>query len=55
MLNFPYLFAAFSVIWVVIFLYTLIVARQQRTLAREISMLRQMVEKTTAKKSEISS
>ena len=40
-----YLFAAFSVTWVVIFLYLLSLARRQRTLTQEIDMLRRMIEK----------
>ena len=40
----PYLFAAFSVVWVVIFLYTLSISRRQRELSREVEALRRMTE-----------
>lgn len=40
----PYLFAAFSVVWIVIFLYTLSISRRQRELSREVETLRRMTE-----------
>ena len=40
-----YLFAAFSIVWIVIFLYVLSVSRRQRELAREVERLRQMTHK----------
>ena len=40
-----YLFAAFSIVWIVIFLYVLSISRRQRELAREVEMLRQMAQK----------
>ena len=40
----PYLFAAFSVVWIVIFLYTLSISRRQRELSREVEALRRMTE-----------
>lgn len=40
----PYLFAAFSVVWIVIFLYTLSISRSQRELSREVEALRRMTE-----------
>ena len=43
----PYLFAAFSVVWIVIFLYTLSISRRQRELSREVETLRQMTEEGT--------
>ncbi len=42
-----YLFAAFSVVWIVIFLYTLSISRRQRELSREVAMLRRMAEEQT--------
>ena len=38
----PYLFAAFSVVWIVIFLYTLSISRRQQELSREVEALRRM-------------
>ena len=35
-----YLFAAFSVTWIVIFFYLLSLSRQQRNLSREIDLLK---------------
>ncbi len=43
-----YLFAAFSIVWIVIFLYTLSISRRQRELSEEVEMLKQMVEKKTS-------
>ena len=43
----PYLFAAFSVVWIVIFLYAFSISRRQRELAREVETLRQMTEERT--------
>ncbi len=40
----PYLFAAFSVVWLVIFLYALSISRRQRELSRELETLRRMTE-----------
>ncbi len=42
-----YLFAAFSVVWIVIFLYTLLISRRQRELSQEVEMLRRMTEERT--------
>jgi CcmD family protein len=39
-----YLFAAFCVTWLVLFLYLLSISRRQRMLSREIETLRQMIE-----------
>ena len=39
-----YLFAAFSIVWIVIFLYTLSISRRQQELSREVETLRQMTE-----------
>ena len=43
----PYLFAAFSVVWIVIFLYTLSISRRQQELSREVEALRRMTEEKT--------
>ena len=43
----PYLFAAFSVVWIVIFLYVLSISRRQRELSREVETLRRMTEEQT--------
>ena len=43
----PYLFAAFSVVWIVIFLYALSISRRQRELSREVETLRRMTEEQT--------
>ena len=40
----PYLFAAFSVVWIVIFLYALSISRRQQELSREVETLRRMTE-----------
>ena len=39
--TFPYLFAAYSLIWLVTFLYILRLMRKQRELRREIESLKQ--------------
>lgn len=39
-----YLFAAFCVTWLVLFLYMVSVARRQREIDREIELLRRAVE-----------
>ena len=43
-----YLFFAFCATWLVLFLYLLSIARRQRSLAREIEMLRQMLQQRNA-------
>lgn len=40
----PYLFAAFSVVWLAVFGYAAWIAGRQRALAREVEALRRMVE-----------
>ncbi len=50
-----YLFAAFSVVWIVVFLYALSLSRRQRQLAREVEALRQMMgQKGSAQSSSLS-
>jgi CcmD family protein len=43
-----YLFAAFCVTWLVLFLYLLSLARRQRSLSREIEMLRDLLQQRDA-------
>jgi CcmD family protein len=43
-----YLFAAFCVTWLVLFLYLLSLARRQRSLSREIEMLRDLLQQRGA-------
>jgi CcmD family protein len=47
----PYLFAAFSVVWIVLFLYLLSLSRRHRALSREVEALRQMMEQRSAARS----
>lgn len=44
--NLSYLFAAFAVIWVGLFVYILILVQKQRQLRRDIDWLKEMLEKT---------
>ncbi len=44
--NLGYLFAAFTVIWVGLFAYILVLAQKQRQLRRDIDWLKQMLKKT---------
>lgn len=39
--NFPYLFAAFAVVWVVLFGYVLVLVTRQKKLQREIDALKE--------------
>lgn len=41
--NAPYLFAAFAVIWALVFAYVLMLIRNQRKLRREIAYLKEML------------
>jgi CcmD family protein len=47
----PYLFAAFSVVWIVLFVYLLSLSRRHRALAREVEALREMMEQKGAARS----
>lgn len=40
-----YLFAAYAVIWVVIFSYTLMVGKRQRSLEKELLYIKKMLNK----------
>jgi CcmD family protein len=45
--NLGYLFAAYTVIWAVVFGYVLFMQRKQRRLQRQIDMLRDSAEENT--------
>jgi CcmD family protein len=42
--HFPYLFAAYSVVWVVLFLYVLSLDRRSRRAEKELQGLKQLLE-----------
>jgi CcmD family protein len=42
--NMPYLFAAYAVVWIGIFLYVMRLARRSRELEEEIRELRRLLE-----------
>ena len=43
--NLIYLFAAFAITWIVLFLYAFFIARRQREVEREIHTLRDRLER----------
>ena len=43
--NLPYLFAAYAVVWVGIFVYVLRLGRRSRELEEEVRELRRMIER----------
>ncbi len=43
--NLNFLFAAYTVVWVFLFLYVLTLSRRNQTLEREIEELRQLLER----------
>ena len=43
--NLNYLFAAFTVVWALIFLYVMLLSRRNRSLEQEIEELRELVER----------
>lgn len=43
--NLGFLFAAYTAVWVVLFLYTVVLARRHRALQREIDELRELLER----------
>lgn len=45
--NAGYLFAAFAVVWVVLFGYILILSQRQKRLRREIDLLKEVLHKET--------
>ena len=44
--NIGYLFAAYSIIWAVVFGYVLFMQRKQRRLQRQIDMFQEFVDKS---------
>ncbi|MFC2070088.1 CcmD family protein [Chloroflexota bacterium] len=49
--NLSYLFAAYTVIWVVIFLYILFIQRKQRRLQRQIDALQESIDRNNQRES----
>jgi CcmD family protein len=45
MSNLGFLFAAYTAVWVLLFVYLLVLARRNRALEKEIEDLRELVEK----------
>ena len=43
--NLPYLFAAYAVVWIGIFVYVLRLGRRSRELEEEVRELRRMIER----------
>ena len=48
--NFGYLFAAYAVIWAIVFGYVLIMQRKQRQLQHQIRQLKESIEKSKTNK-----
>jgi CcmD family protein len=46
MKNLDFLFAAYTAIWVLLFLYVSTISRRNRSLERELEELRELLEKT---------
>lgn len=46
-----YLFAAFSAVWLVIFLYAVSISRRQRALAKEVQLLRKLLDEQPSRPS----
>ena len=46
--NFPYLFAAYSLIWLVTFVYILRLLRRQQDLRKELDSLKEALKKREA-------
>tara|TARA_B100001971_G_C18173935_1_gene528824 strand:- start:317 stop:463 length:147 start_codon:yes stop_codon:yes gene_type:complete len=46
--NASYLFAAFAIVWVVLFGYIFILSQRQKKLRREIELLKEMLKKEPA-------
>lgn len=45
MTNLNFLFAAYTAVWVLLFLYILVLSRRNRTLEREIEELRELLQR----------
>lgn len=43
--NLNYLFAAFTAVWALVFLYVVVLARRNRALEREIEELRELLQR----------
>ena len=48
MANLGFLFAAYTAVWVLLFLYVLVLARRNRSLQKEIEELRQLLRQRNA-------
>ena len=48
MVNLNFLFAAYTAIWVLLFLYILLLSRRNRTLQKEIDELRELLQRRKA-------
>jgi CcmD family protein len=46
--NLTYLFAAYTAVWVLLFLYIFMLSRRNRTLQKEIDELRQLLRRRNA-------
>jgi CcmD family protein len=46
--NLNFLFAAYTAIWVLLFLYILLLSRRNRTLQKEIEELRELLQRRKA-------
>jgi CcmD family protein len=46
--NFPFLFAAFAVTWVVFFAYAFFVSRQRQEMQREVRVLQEELDRRNA-------
>jgi CcmD family protein len=46
--NLNFLFAAYTAIWVLLFLYILLLSRRNRTLQKEIDELRELLQRRKA-------
>ncbi|MBI4295215.1 MAG: CcmD family protein [Chloroflexi bacterium] len=44
--NFPYLFAAYTIIWAALFSYVFIINNRQRQLRKELDSLRQVLKES---------
>lgn len=51
MKNLDFLFAAYSAIWILLFLYISVLSRRNRSLEREIEDLRELLEQTKNERS----
>lgn len=47
MANLNYLFAAYTAVWVLLFLYVMVLSRRNRALEKEIEELRELLQRGT--------